>query len=321
MTPETNPIAPATPPARDRTPPALPDSGVRTMRMDLERMLAPKQPQPGFTRTPPEPETAVAKKIAERIEEQIAHHKRRAHKNLLVISAAALLIAFIGGAALWLEPLSLLSRNGDNAPPPVAPPPPPEIPPPPPLFPTETSLTIRVGLLDRTGFHQKLAEVAAEEEREGTIKRWVVKIHEETKERLATLQDIFQIALIAPPANFLARIDSPAMLFIYYGPAGQRGKLGIVVKTKSPDRTFRDLLSWEQSLFADFRELFLATATTTPSGAFEDRTYRNIDWRYLRLAETQDNGIAYGVFPAESLLIMTGSKKAFETVINRLLIQ
>jgi hypothetical protein len=67
--------------------------------------------------------------------------------------------------------------------------------------------------------------------------------------------------------------------------------------------------------------MFFDERTDTIVAPFEDRTYRNIDWRYLKLSQAKDLGIGYGVFPASNVLIFTTGKEGAETTINRLFAQ
>ncbi len=78
------------------------------------------------------------------------------------------------------------------------------------------------------------------------------------------------------------------------------------------------MLSWEPGLLRTFTPFFFDEKVNSVIAPFEDRTYRNIDWRYLKLSQDKDLGIAHAVFPAGNILIITMSKEAMETTINRL---
>lgn len=189
--------------------------------------------------------------------------------------------------------------------------------PPPPFFATETARTVSVEQNDRSVFLRLMLDSARELERGGTFKRIILKIRENTHERFGTLDDIFQFYQIAPPAGFLSQINPTLTAFFYYNQEG--GHFGIVVKTRDRERTLRDLLNWEPSLMHDFTPLFFNENLQTVLAPFEDRTYRNIDWRFLKFSHIKDLGIGYAVFPATDYLIITTSRETMETVINRLL--
>ncbi len=190
----------------------------------------------------------------------------------------------------------------------------PKLIPPAPFFATETSRTISVKLGDRSQFLRLMEDSRNEREREGTMKRILLKVTD-AEERFATLNDFFSFYRISTPPNFLDRISSLPMITFYYGPGGAR--LGIFAKTFDPDRTWAEMLRWESSLILDLSPLFFGEAVS-PISSFEDRTYRNIDWRFLKLSQIKDLGIGYTIFPAGNILILTTGKEAMETVINRL---
>ena len=106
------------------------------------------------------------------------------------------------------------------------------------------------------------------------------------------------------------------MAFVYTSEQGRR--FGLAMETIDLDRTFLDLLSWESSLLADFLPLFFNQKPEAVITPFEDRTFRNIDWRYQKLSQAGDLGIGYALFPAKNLLVITTSKESMETVISRL---
>ena len=64
--------------------------------------------------------------------------------------------------------------------------------------------------------------------------------------------------------------------------------------------------------------LFFGDEIKPLTSNFEDRTYRNIDWRYIKLSQEKDVGFGYTVFSAGNILVVTTSKAAMEEAINRL---
>ena len=188
--------------------------------------------------------------------------------------------------------------------------------PPAPFFASETSRAITVSTNDRPGFVRLMADSMKETEREGTIKRIVIRVQDGPQERFATMSDFFDLWRIAQPQSLISQIDAPLMVFIYYGRSGSR--LGFAARSRAPDRTLADMLLWEPGLLTTFAPLFFDEKINSVLTPFEDRTYRNIDWRYLKLSQDKDLGIAHAIFPAGNLLIITTSKEAMETAINRL---
>ncbi|MEK7541573.1 MAG: hypothetical protein AAB533_01865 [Patescibacteria group bacterium] len=230
------------------------------------------------------------------------------------IAGAALVLLLVGGGAWWYlnrgAALTATPRAG-TANPRAIPRGAPQA-----LFATESSRTITIKKQDRGQFLRLMEDSWKEEEREGTVKRVIVLLQDGPQEYPATLADFFALWRIAPPSSLTERLDQNLMVFLYRGKTGNR--LGLAVRTREPERTFADMLSWEPAMLASMTQLFFderAEAIATP---FEDRTYRNIDWRYLKLSQERDLGIGYAVFPAGNVFILTTGKEPMETVINRL---
>ena len=188
--------------------------------------------------------------------------------------------------------------------------------PPTPFFATESSRTITVGVNNREQFLRLMTDSFIESERFGTIKRILIKLQEDSRERFALFSDFKDLYRMAPPPALLSRLDPPFMTFLYSSKEGSR--FGLAVRIQDPDRVFFDMLSWESSIVLDMRPLFFGESPEGPLTAFEDRTYRNIDWRYQKLSSTKDLGLGYAIFPAKNLLVIAISKETMETIINRL---
>src|SRR3989338_7810078 len=184
------------------------------------------------------------------------------------------------------------------------------------LFATEASRTITVKKQDRVEFLRLMQAAWQEAEREGTVKRLAVILQDGPQEYPATLADFFEMWRITPPSSLTERLDQNLMVFLYAGKTGNR--LGLAVRTREPERTFADMLSWEPALLASVSQLFFDERSEAVIAPFEDRTYRNLDWRYLKLSQERDLGIGYAVFPVGNIFVFTVGKEGMETVINRL---
>lgn len=187
---------------------------------------------------------------------------------------------------------------------------------PPPYFATESSRTITVKKQDRAGFLRLMEDSWREEEREGMVKRLIIMLQDGPQEYPVALTDFLELWRIAPPASLTQRLDQNLMAFLYQGKTGNR--LGFAARTREPERTFADMLSWEPSILAGITPLFFDERANAIVAPFEDRTYRNIDWRYLKLSQERDLGVGYAVFPAGNIFVLTIGKEGMETVINRL---
>ena len=187
--------------------------------------------------------------------------------------------------------------------------------PPAPFFATESSRTLEVPQKSRDKFVQLMRDSMQEFERDGTIKRILVKFPDTPEGRFADVADVFDAFRIMPPENFLKRLMPGSQMFVYTM-GGTR--FGLAVRTSDPIRTMRDMLDWEKTMLVDMKPLFFGQQLNPVTATFEDRTYRNIDWRYFKLSDTIDIGLGYTIFPAGNILVITTSKAAMETVINRL---
>ena len=190
------------------------------------------------------------------------------------------------------------------------------IPTPPAYFATEASRTITVKRSDRQEFFRLLNDAWHEKERQGTVKRIIIKVQDGPNERFATPQDFFDLWRITPPQELVDQAETNLMVFMYHTTSGNR--LGFAVRTRDSERMFAAMYRWEPSLLAQITPLFFDERTETIVAPFEDRTYRNIDWRYLKLSQTNDLGIGYGIFPVGNIFFFTTSKEAAETAINRI---
>jgi len=188
--------------------------------------------------------------------------------------------------------------------------------PPPAYFATETSRTITVKKQDRAEFLRLMQDAWREKEREGTVKRLAIRIEDGPYQRFATPEDFFEMWRIALPSQLARRLNSNLMVFIHSGASGNR--LGLAVASRDPERTFADVLGWESSILASVTPLFFDERPENITEKFEDRTWRNIDWRYLKLSGEKDLGLGYAVFPAGNVLLLATSKETMETAINRL---
>lgn len=265
---------------------------IRTMKSDIEEM---------FKTTKPSLIKIVGQEVSRA---EVRQEKKEQKKYLAIVALGVAMLAILAGASYYFLPQEQEPAT------------PVRVAPPAPFFATEASRTISVRVQDRTQFIRLLADSMQEREREGIIKRVILKIQDGSQERFAIFSDFFGLWRIAPPQDLLPQVEPPLMTFIYYG--GDGARLGLAVKVRDLDRALAGMLQWESSLLRDVQPLFFDEKPETVLSSFEDRTYRNIDWRYLKLSRGKDFGIGYAVFPARSLLVITTSKEAMETAINRL---
>lgn len=285
---------------------------VRTMKSDLEELT-------GKTKRPPE--LAAAEEILKKSQayklaieteghrSSFAKNHEGGNKKRFILLAGAIILLLVLGAGFYL-----LMAGGNKESIPHTPTP--AVAPLPQLFATETSETITIKTGDGPGLLRSLQELTDKEGREGTLKRVAIKISGGPTERLLGLTDFFETLGIEPPSGFVGHMETQIMIFVFYGSEG--GRVGLAVKTNDINRALRDLFVWEPTMVSSLGSLLFDKERDLTEGKFEDRIYRNIDWRFLKLSSKEDLGIAYTVFPANNILILTTSKTALETIINRL---
>lgn len=290
------PDQPKNPQQSSAVPPKInpePKPAIRTMKSDVEAL---------FKTTRPSLIEIISKEASVPMPRPFLKGKKMFSNRGLTIGVAMLFIA-VGIIIFFLNQSQKEKLK-------------PKLVPPAPFFATETARTVSVRSNDRALFLRLIEDSVREREREGTIKRVIVKLQDGPQERFATVSDFFEFYRIETPSGFLNYTEAALMPFIYYGRDGAR--FGLSLRTTDPNRALRDMLLWEPSFLRDLAPLFFDEKPEVVIAPFEDRTYRNIDWRFLKLSQTQDLGIAYTIFPAGNIVAITTSKESMETVINRL---
>lgn len=169
----------------------------------------------------------------------------------------------------------------------------------------------------RSALREALAALAREPGAEGTITRWVISIREGGTTRPLGAHDVFDTMGGAEPGGFPSSLSAPIQFFSAWRPSGPR--LGIIGGAANPARALAALYAGEASLLRDLEILFVGRAPGLRLDPFRDKTYRNVDFRYLELNSGEDLGIGYLVFPSKRLAVITTSEGALRQVIGRLL--
>lgn len=188
-----------------------------------------------------------------------------------------------------------------------------------PFFSTEKERDVIASTADKKSLTRVLQNLNSEKGRINTITRAVITLEDGPSSRPLTLTDFFSLLGITPNSlTFLERIQGPIMPFFFHGQDGNR--LGIAVRTRDSSRTLRDLILWEPTIANDLRPLFLSEHLQFPAQIeFEGKIFRNIDWRWLPLSQDKDLGVAYAIFSADRLMILTTNQAGMEAVLARLL--
>lgn len=289
-TPQNNEDAP---PASKPKPVRAPS--VRTMKSDMDDL---------FRTTKPSLIQIMGKDAAMRVRVLPQHNQFSFFKKFLVSLVIVLLLA--GGGALFF----LTQKN-------IVSPPPPESPKTPsPLFSVEDTELVSGGFSNRVLLLQKIEDAMRGSTREGTFRHIPLEISEKNQKRWATFDDIIALYRLEPSPELIVAAEGPVMLFSYSSGGGPR--TGFAFRVRDVNRALRGLLVWESLLLKDMTPFFFGSPIQATVAPFEDRTFRNIDERFLVLSPEKDLGIAYSLFPAKQILILTTGQEALETAINRL---
>lgn len=279
------------------------ESAVRTMKSDVRELL--KTTKPSLVQLIEQ--EAKRQQTADAPDGSIAS---RTHlRKSLLIGMGVVAATLVAGFGVWV------ATRSPNAPP-AAPAPATA---PTPLFGAETSRTIEGSLQDRVSLIALIRDAVTEPQQAHAIERILIKITDPAGDRYASLDDLLALYRIIPPQFFLQELEPGIMPFSYQGADGPR--FGVAARVKDPNRSLALLLGWEATLRRDFDPLLFdaaANATNTVSLQFEDRTYHNIDWRFLKISSVPDVGIGYTIFPARRILIMATSRASMEAIIDRL---
>lgn len=330
--PLSSPASAPPPPTPDKSNKGGPDEkpspiNIRTMTSDIDALL--KTGKPSISQIITKETPATDQRSANRpIPGAIPPARPRNIGPLVIVIGIILIAGLIGGGIWYLLPTTetgpkISGPSDTNTPTPVGtptpqtPPVPPLGPPPAPLFNTDASRTITIPDNDRTVFLKLVTDTLQEPERTGTIKRILIKLQKGQAEHYANITEFFDLWHIAPSQNLLRYFEPSFTFFVYYGQDGPT--IGFAAKTRDQNRTLSDLFFWEQSMITDLAPFFFQEQIKQPDPPlFEDRTFSNTDWRYIKLSSQKDLGIGYMVFQANHLVVVTTSKISMENIIKRL---
>lgn len=267
---------------------------IRTMKTDLAELAQ-------------KPDVSVTKTVSE---ELMAHPSRVTFKPPRArlprwIIMGAVLVLLAAGTALYFY-LSGREPKGTVEP----------LKTPAPLFGVERTSTLTVRIQERLGFLRRLEQEVKDQKRTGTITGIFLKVIDGPQERFASLRDFAELMGFNAPSGLFQQFGSELMLFVYQG--ASRNHFGAAAQAKDAGRAFREMLLWEKTLPGDFFALLFDDSANTIGSSFEDKTYRNIDYRFAKLSPEKDLGVGYAVFPARKIAIITTGQEAMERIIDRL---
>lgn len=169
---------------------------------------------------------------------------------------------------------------------------------------------------DRAALLKILREEATERERDGLVKELSISIESAVITRTLTPQQFFGLLAIKTPKGFLDGLDVQFLPFLFY--SGGQAYFGAAARAKNIDAAFARLLEWEISIQKDLKPLLFDRETEVTIPLFEDKTYKNVHYRFVELSSETDFGIGYFVFPTTSSVIIGTSEEELRVVISRL---
>lgn len=170
---------------------------------------------------------------------------------------------------------------------------------------------------NRREFTQALNEKAKATTAAGTFHRLTLRLrNKEGTDPVIGIRQFFELADAKPPEGFLDTIVEPPQLFIYRQGDGPR--LSILLKSDDLERALESMRRWESALPTSFAFAFFGEGLPVTLEPFSSRTYKNIDFRYLKMEADRDRGAGYLAFPAKRLIIIATSEEAIRLTINRL---
>lgn len=183
-----------------------------------------------------------------------------------------------------------------------------------PVFASEKTKTVLAR--DAKDLLRNLQLLGEDLERDGLVTKIDMRMRE-GEGAVSLIPEIFFSAIGAePPAEFSANHTSALHLFLY----SDRGvpRFVLLLVSRNGARSLQQMLFWEPAIQRDLEALFLGRLPESAVGVFTDKSYRNINYRFLSLSRSEDFGVGYFLFGVKNYLVITTSEKAIEAVISRL---
>lgn len=163
-----------------------------------------------------------------------------------------------------------------------------------------------------------LKKAGEESQPAGTFRRIVIRSRNETAGNpVIETGSFFGLMSDRVPAGFLKAARGLPQFFIYQQSSGPR--FGVMAEVSDSGLAIGAFSSWEPSMQKDLELFFLGSPPPATFDGFQSLTYKNLDFRYLKIERDRDAGLGYLYFPARRLIIIATSEEAIHLAINRLL--
>lgn len=271
------------------------EPAIRTMKSDMAEYL--KKVKPSLVSLLTKQSQADARRGV------FSSEKKLPAKTLLILLAVA---AILGGAFIAYLYLRLKT-----------PPPPsgePQLPASSIFFESSDEVTIND---DQRSLADALAQIGEKQQSTGTFRRIIIRVKTGVETApIIEAPKFFQVLSGKTPHSLAPALGGPPQFFIYRQNSGPR--FGIILETTNPQAALAAFKLWEPAMQSDFSPIFLGHPPPSSFDAYRDITYKNIDFRYLKMDPINDYGFGYLYFPARNLIIISTSEEALRLTINRL---
>lgn len=272
------------------------EAGIRTMKTDVAEYL--KETKPSLL-------SILTQEMKPDGLAQEPGYKLKSKSRWLPLVAVFLGILILAGGGYWTFTYFSGGEEGNDDG---------IITPPKPIFASEKTKTILAR--GNTDLLRNLQALGEENERDGVVTKLDMRILEAEGAILFTPETFFKAIGAKPPTEFYSNHTSALHAFLYSDRGASR--FGALFISRNGARSLAEMLMWEPTIQRDLEPFFLGQLPESAVGVFLDKSYRNINYRFLSLSRSEDLGIGYFLFDVKKYLVITTSEKAMEVIINRL---
>ncbi|MBI2097095.1 MAG: hypothetical protein HYT40_03035 [Candidatus Sungbacteria bacterium] len=186
-----------------------------------------------------------------------------------------------------------------------------------PFFRTELSDTVAIPEIRNGALEPILKERAAITDPGAVMKRLIAMTENaDGTVRAISANEFLVTAGISASTVLTKTFYGPAMPLYFKSNRGVR--FAVLLQTSDADRARSELLHDETNLAFKWSVIFLNQTPEIKILPYEDRIYRNINYRIIPLEPVNDLQLVYGIFPAKNYLIVAASEETFQVIVNRL---
>ncbi|MDO8600569.1 MAG: hypothetical protein Q7R73_03040 [bacterium] len=272
------------------------EAGIRTMKTDVADYL--KETKPSLL-------SILTQEMRPDGLAQEPGYKLKSKPRWLPLVAALAILLILGGGGYWtFRYFSEGETNGGGS----------IITPPKSIFAAEKTKTVLAR--SNTDLIRNLQALGEDNERDGIVTKLDMRILEAEGAILFIPETFFKAIGAKPPPEFYTNHTSALHPFLYSDNGATR--FGALFLSKDGARSLQQMLAWEPTIQRDLEPFFLGQLPESAIGVFVDKSYRNINYRFLSLSRSEDLGVGYFLFNVKKYLVITTSEKAMEVIINRL---